>query len=103
LGGPALQPSQTRLFRLTGACGVPNSAVALAVNVTAATGAAGSYTLYPGNQPNPGTTTLSFSAGQVRANNALVLLATDGTGGIDVRNNSTGTNHFILDINGYFQ
>lgn len=103
LGGPALQPSQTRLFTVTGACGIPTSAVTISGNVTVVSAGAGSFTLYPGNSSRPGTTTLSFGAGQVRANNALVLLATDGSGGFNVRNNSTGANHFVLDVNGYFQ
>jgi len=38
-----------------------------------------------------------------RANNAVVLLATDGTGTIKVKNGSAGVVHFVLDVNGYFQ
>jgi hypothetical protein len=32
-----------------------------------------------------------------------VLLATNGTGTIKVKNGSAGTVHFVLDVNGYFQ
>jgi hypothetical protein len=104
LGPPALQPNATRLFKVTGTCSIPASAVSISANLTVvAGGAGGAYVLYPGNLPIPGTNNLSFSAGQVRANNAVLLLATDGTGGINVKNGSAGTNHFILDVNGYFQ
>lgn len=38
-----------------------------------------------------------------RANNAVVLLATDGSGTIGVKNGSAKAVHFVLDVNGYFQ
>jgi archaellum component FlaF (FlaF/FlaG flagellin family) len=103
LGGPALQPSQVRLFTLAGSCGVPASALSVSVNVTAIPTAAGHFVLYPGNEPNPGTSNANFLAGQVRANNAVVPLATDRSGGLNVLNASTGASHVILDVNGYFQ
>jgi hypothetical protein len=65
--------------------------------------AAGSLTLYPGNGIPTGTTSINFSAGQTRANNAMLYLATDGTGSFGVENDSVGSAHFILDVNGYFQ
>jgi hypothetical protein len=39
----------------------------------------------------------------VRANNAVLVLAFDGSGRLNVFNGSNGTTHFILDVNGYFQ
>ena len=33
----------------------------------------------------------------------MVILATDGSGGVNVLNVSAGANHLILDVNGYFQ
>ncbi|MEP6639986.1 MAG: M12 family metallo-peptidase, partial [Chloroflexota bacterium] len=100
---PALQPNATRLFTVTGTCGIPSTAVAISANVTVVATGAGSFTLYPGNTSNPGTSNVNFSAGRTRANNALLLLATDGSGGINVLNASSASNHFILDVNGYFQ
>ncbi len=49
-----------------------------------------------------GTSNLNFSAGKTRANNAVVRLATDQSGGVNVKNDSVSANHFILDVNGYF-
>jgi hypothetical protein len=46
---------------------------------------------------------INFSAGVTRANNAIVPLATDGAGTIGVKNGSAGMVHFVLDVNGYFQ
>jgi hypothetical protein len=103
LGGPALQPNGARLFTVTSACGIPASAVAISVNVTVVAGAGGFFTLYPGNGVNPATSNLNFSTGQVRANDAILYLSTDGSGSINVLNGSVGSNHFILDVNGYFR
>ena len=103
LGGPALQPNATRLFAVTSTCGIPSSAVSLSINVTVVAGGSGYLTLYPGNGVNPGTSTLSFATGRTRANNAILFLSTDGSGGINVLNGSASSNHFILDVNGYFR
>ena len=106
LGGPALGASTTRSFPVTsGVCGIPSTAVAVSVNVTAVQPAAKGYlTLYPGDAASvPLVSTINFTPGQARANNAIVLLATDGTGTVGVKNGSAGTVHFVLDVNGYFQ
>jgi hypothetical protein len=65
--------------------------------------ASGFLKLYPGDGLAPLASSINFSAGQTRANNAIVLLATDGSGTLRVQNGSTGTVHFILDVNGYFE
>jgi hypothetical protein len=102
--GPALTAQSNRVFNLTGKCGLPSAAKAISVNLTAVGPAgAGFLSLYPGNGIASTTSSLNFSAGQTRGNNAVVLLATDGTGRLGVRNGSAGTVHFVLDINGYFQ
>jgi hypothetical protein len=103
LGGPVLQPLEVRPFKLAGSCGVPLSARSVSVNVTAVPAGSGVFVMYPGNEPNPGTSTLNFLAGVVRANNAFVLLATDGSGGANVFNGSAAANHVVVDVNGYFQ
>jgi hypothetical protein len=103
-GGPALLPSSSRTFTLTGACTIPSSARALSVNLTVtAPTAAGFLSLFPGNGIPPASSAINFTIGQTRANNAVVLLATDGAGSLAVRNGAAGTVHFILDVNGYFE
>ena len=106
LGGPALSGSGARrLFTITGAtCGVPASAKSVSVSLTVTQGtAAGSLAVYPGNGIPTGTSSISFAAGVTRANNAIFDLATDGSGSIGVENDSVGSVHFILDVNGYFK
>ncbi len=104
LGGPALTAQGTRTFTLTGTCGVPATAKVLSVNVAAiGTSGAGEIRIYPGNGIQPGTTTVLFGANQTRANNALLWLATDGTGTVKVYNNTGAAVNFILDVNGYFE
>jgi N-acetylneuraminic acid mutarotase len=105
-GGPALAPSTTRRFPVTGgACGIPSAAGAVSVNLTAVGAASAGYlTLYPGNSVSaPLVSNVNFTAGVTRANNAILPLATDGTGTINVKNGSVGPVHFVLDVNGYFQ
>jgi hypothetical protein len=105
-GGPALGAGSTRSFPVTGGtCGIPSTALAVSVNLTAVQAAAVGYlTLFPGDATGPPlASSLNFTAGQTRANNAIVSLAADGSGTIKVKNGSAGTVHFVLDVNGYFQ
>ena len=105
LGGPALAsfPSQ-RAFTLTNVCGIPPTATALSVNVTVTQSTApGFVTVFAGNSSTPPTSSINFAAGQTRANNTMVILATDGTGVVRVLNGAAGTVHFILDVNGYLE
>jgi uncharacterized repeat protein (TIGR01451 family) len=101
---PALQPGEERAFLLSGSCGIPAGATAVAVNVTVTQGAApGNLRLYPADVPVPLASTINWSPGQTRANNAIVAGSADGTVAINVKNSSAGTVHFILDVSGYFQ
>jgi hypothetical protein len=105
-GGPALGAGSTRSFPVTGgACGVPPTAKAVSVNLTAVGAAApGHFILFPGDALGPPLmSNVNFVPGVTRANNAVVPLATDGTGTINVTNGSAGAVHFVLDVNGYFQ
>jgi hypothetical protein len=104
-GGPALVAGAIRSFPVTGGvCGIPSTAITVAVNATAVGSATQGYlTLYPGDAAGPPlTSTINFIAGKTRANNAIVRLATNG-GTIAVKNGSAGSVHFVLDVNGYFQ
>lgn len=104
-GGPALEGNGARrTFVLAGSCAVPADAKTVSANVTVTGPAAtGSLTCFPGNAVATGTTSIAFRAGVTRANNAMLYLATDGAGSIGVQNDSTGSVHFIVDVNGYFR
>lgn len=104
LGGPAVAGLSQRSFVLTGTCGVPITAKSVSVNVTITLPASdGDLRFYPGNAPVPPTSTINFRPGQTRANNAMLRLATDGTGAVGVRNDGAGPVHLIVDVNGYFE
>ena len=103
VGGPALQAGADRNFTLAGNCGIPQTAIAVSVNVTVTDPTApGNLTIFAAGNPMPGTSSINYSAGQTRANNALV--APNGSGAMTVHcNQSSGTVQFILDVSGYFQ
>jgi uncharacterized repeat protein (TIGR03803 family) len=103
LGGPSLQAGTYRDFPLAGACGIPQTAAAIAVNVTVTEStAAGGLTIFSAGAANPGTSTINYRAGQTRANNAIV--SPNGAGVITIRCiQGSGTVQLILDVNGYFQ
>lgn len=102
--GGLFATNESRIWPLVGVCGVPVTAKALSVNVTI-TGASGSGELsfFPGNAFPLGTTSIAFAAGQTRANNTVVELATNGVGTAGIINLSGASVHVILDVNGYFQ
>ena len=103
LGGPALAAGTNRSFALAGACGVPASAKGLSVNVTVTQSTtAGSVTLFQGSTQLPGVQTLDYSAGQTRANNAILDLGAGGNVTVHCAQPS-GTVQLIIDVNGYFQ
>ena len=65
--------------------------------------AAGSLLLYAADLVTaPVATSISFGAGQIRANNGYLRLAGDGSG-FKVLNSAPGTVNFILDVNGWFE
>jgi hypothetical protein len=104
LAGPALQPITGRMFALTGFCGLPATAQAVSVNVTVVGATAdGFLTLGASDRGLPGTSTINFWAGTVKANNAIIGLSNDGAGGLIALNGGGGTVQLIVDINGYFE
>jgi PKD-like domain len=103
--GSPISPGGTLAVALTGApCGIPSSATSVSANavVTQET-AMGHLTIYPADKTQPLSSTINFNAGQTRANNAILSLSSDGTGGVNIYNGSGGTTHVVIDVNGYFQ
>jgi PKD repeat protein len=87
------------------ACGIPALASAISANVTVVSPSGGGFVaLYPGNYPNPPISTVSFSAGQIRSNNAILPLASDGSGTLAAQPFvlANGSVQLIVDVNGYF-
>jgi hypothetical protein len=100
-----LQSEVAGSFHFGGICGIPMSAKAVAVNVTVVepTGA-GHVVLFPGGLPVPSTSTINFTAGQVRANNAILPLGgVIGSMGAWATVADGGQVHLIFDVSGYFE
>ena len=101
-GGPALASAGTRGVQMTGVCGIPHGAKAVALNVTVVSpGTTGYLTLYPGASARPGTSTMSYRTQVTRANNSVMSLSTGGI--LNVFNGGSLPAHFIIDVMGYFQ
>jgi subtilisin family serine protease len=97
----ALANQATRDLQFTGVCGIPSSAVAVVANVTAISPATtGFLALYPTGSTWPGNSTISYRLGKTRANNAIQRLSNAGQATIY---NNGATQHFIIDVTGYFQ
>ena len=74
------------------------------MNATAVTpAAAGNLRFFPGDGTAPNASALNFAAGQTRANNAIVMLASSGSGTFAVRNSATASVDVVIDVNGYFE
>ena len=104
--GSPLSSGSAGLATLHGVCGIPETAVAVAVNVTVigATGS-GNIKVYPGDVAPPAASTMNFQAGVTRANNAMLPLSDDGSGtlGLLASIAGSGTVHVVVDVVGYFQ
>jgi hypothetical protein len=101
LGGPYLQPATERDFPVLEAssCGIPASAQAYSLNVTAVPlGTLQYLTVWPAGRPQPVVSTLNAPTGTVVANAAVIK---PGDGG-DVAVYPTDATNLIIDINGYW-
>jgi RHS repeat-associated protein len=100
----SLAHGETRVVSVTGgSCGVAAGATSVTGNLTVVAPGHGGFLRLSPSGTSPSTSTLNFSAGQIRANNftlglsaegALDLLAFSGTG--------TGLTDAIIDLSGYF-
>jgi parallel beta helix pectate lyase-like protein len=105
-GGPALGANRNRVFAVAGACAVPATARAVALNVTAVGPSdAGDLRLYPAGAFPPLASAVNFVTGRTRANNAVVALGATGAIAVqcDMPAASLGATHVVLDVFGYFQ
>lgn len=104
-GGPAVPPQSQRAVVATGRCGIPATARALAANVTVVQPPqAGSFVFFPADDAVPNANTISFVAGQVRANNAVIALASSGSGALAFFNSAPSLSaHLLIDVSGWFE
>lgn len=100
MGGPSLPGGSTRSFPvLSSKCGLPSSAKAYSLNVTAIPHGTLSYlTSWPSGSAQPNVSTLNATTGAIAANAAIVPAASNGAISIFVSDAAD----VILDVNGYF-
>jgi uncharacterized repeat protein (TIGR01451 family) len=103
IGGPILQSQETRVFTVAGLCGIPSTAKALSINMTATQASApGNIRLFPAGQSVPNISSINYAAEQTRANNGIVSLNGIAQMAAFV-GQASGTVHLIIDVNGYFE
>ncbi len=106
LGGPALAANAKRVFPIAGVCGIPATAKAVAVNITAVNVTdTGDLRLYPAGGSPPAASSINFSAGQIRASDAITSLGSGGQVAVqcDMAPGSNGHTDLLLDVTGYFK
>jgi hypothetical protein len=100
---PALAANAIRSFAAAERCAIPPTARAISVNITVTQPTTGGHlTVYPAGAPISPTSSINYSAGQTRANNAVILLGATGDFSV-LCGQSSGTTHVIVDVNGYFE
>jgi len=101
-GAPALAVGVDRVFALGSKCGLPATATAVSFNITVArTTGAGNLRLWKAGTSMPTVSALNWSAGQSRANNAIIPLSSVGQ--VAVYAQGSGFVDVILDVNGFFE
>lgn len=101
LGG-CLSGNETRSITVSGFGGVPVTAGAVVLNVTAVTPTASGYlTVSPAGRPTPLASSLNFTAGRVVPNAVTVELGTGDA--VAVFNGSGGCTHVVVDVVGYYE
>ena len=104
IGGPALQGQETRVLAVGGQCSVPSTAKAVSINLTVTQStSAGNVRLFPAGQTVPNISTINYTAGQTRANNAIIVLNPSGAMSAFAGQPAGTTVHVIIDVNGYFE
>jgi hypothetical protein len=103
-GGPIVSAGERRTFAVTGTCGVPHSAKAIAMNVTTlAQSGPGSVRLCPTGLATPPTSNGNFVANHSRSNSGLTLLGTAGRVTVQCDMEPGGQTHVVVDVFGYYK
>jgi uncharacterized repeat protein (TIGR01451 family) len=104
-GGSPMQDSVPQSFALHGVCGIPATAKAVVLNVTAvAPTGSGDLTVHASDMTPPAFPTLPFNANQTRGLFLTTLVSADAAGEVTIAPfvAGMGTVHVILDVMGYF-
>jgi hypothetical protein len=101
-----LAANTTRTFQITGSCGIPADARAVALNVTAvAPTEFGNLRVYPAGGSAPLASAINFAQDRTRANNVVASLGANGQINVqcDMPAGSSGRTHLVVDTTGYFR
>jgi acetyl esterase/lipase len=103
-GAPSLAAGETRVFPVSGVCGIPPDATALSVNVTGVLPSTdGFITLFEPGAALPVTSTLNLRAGLIRSNNGIFHVLGHPSGLAVYAGIPGGTVDVVIDVNGYFK
>ena len=99
----ALAPGEVRRLVLAGLCGVPATARAVAMNVTAiGLSGSGLLSVAPGSTVGASASGPGWKSAQTRA--ASVVVGVDAAGAVDVScRSAAGAAHLVIDVAGYFE
>lgn len=102
-GAPALAANADRTFVAAGQCGIPSNVTAISANLTVTSPtAAGDLRVFAGGAGLPSASTINYRTNGTRANNAEIPVGPGGGFTIHV-DQTAGTVHLVVDVNGYFQ
>jgi hypothetical protein len=101
--GSPLLANTPRTYSLRSGCAISPTAVSIVANLTVVGPTApGALVVHPTGASNPGTSTLNFTAGAIRANNAHLLLDTGGSATFTLAASTGATAHLLVDVVGYY-
>ena len=102
-GGPSVVGGNERTFVLSGRCGIPAEARAVAVTLTVTnTNAAGDVRVFPAGVALPLVSTLNWRTGQTRSGSAIVPVGSGGAITVHLDQSPFGTSDVIIDVFGWF-
>ncbi|MFB8240338.1 right-handed parallel beta-helix repeat-containing protein [Kitasatospora purpeofusca] len=98
--GSPLGGGEVLSVQVGGNAGVPSSATAAVLNITATEGQRDSFlTAHASGTPRPDTSNVNYAAGRTVPNQVIVPIGADGRVAID---NNDGSTHVVVDIAGYY-
>jgi trimeric autotransporter adhesin len=103
-GGPSLATGVERSFPVAGRCGIPSTAVSVALNLTVVSpSATGSLSVFAGGPVVSDATEVPLVEGKIRAHNLIVGLGTSGTLSVRASLPAEGSTDVVFDVSGYFE
>ncbi len=92
----------TRVVQVTGHCGIPPGAKAIAINVTAVSPTANGFlTAFASGDPLPPIVSVNYRTAKTRASSSISKISASGA--LSIYNDGSAGVHFLVDVSGYFQ